>query len=264
MIARAAEGSMRVTALSLLDQAIAHGGGKRDGEAVRSCSALPTAPASSICSSTLVKGDVAAALAEFARNTRPAPTLRSVLTDLADFTHLVTRMKFVPDAAGDQSLSEEIERVRGVDLPIRLRSTVLSRTWQMLLKGIPEVQTANRPINAAEMVLIRIAHAATLPTLDEALKAIESGAATEPAGVPRGNGGAPASPSSGPAASAVGQQYMPASSNGGGQAMRLVSSQPAAESAPVFEAPQAAMPNSRTRATIRRWPRSCHAFPAPR
>ncbi len=54
---------------------------------------------------------------------------------------------------------------------------VLSRTWQMLLKGIPEVQAASRPVSAGEMVLIRIAHAANLPTLDEALKSLDDGSA---------------------------------------------------------------------------------------
>ena len=44
---------------------------------------------------------------------------------------------------------------------------VLARTWQMLLKGITEVEAAGRPIAAAEMVLVRIAYAADLPTPDE-------------------------------------------------------------------------------------------------
>jgi DNA polymerase-3 subunit gamma/tau len=99
---------------------------------------------------------------------------------------------------------------------------VLSRTWQMLLKGIPEVQSSNRPVSAAEMVLIRLAHAADLPTLDEALKSLESGAASSgngvsrPGGVPASAGGA--APSNG--ASAVSQTRMP--SGGGAQTMRLV------------------------------------------
>jgi len=42
---------------------------------------------------------------------------------------------------------------------------VLSRTWQMLLKGIAEVDAAGRPLAAAEMVLVRIAHAADLRRL---------------------------------------------------------------------------------------------------
>ena len=57
---------------------------------------------------------------------------------------------------------------------------VLSRAWQMLLKGIAEVQAAGRPIAAAEMVLVRLAYAADLPTPDEAVRALDErdGAAT--------------------------------------------------------------------------------------
>ncbi|MFC3723373.1 DNA polymerase III subunit gamma/tau [Neoaquamicrobium sediminum] len=251
MIARAAEGSMR-DAQSIFDQAIAHSSGKVTAETVRDMLGLADRARIIDLFETLMRGDVAAALGEFRAQYDAGADPATVLTELAEFNHLVTRMRFVPAAGDDPSLSQD-ERTRGLDFSTSLSVRVLSRTWQMLLKGISEVQTANRPINAAEMVLIRIAHAATLPTLDEALKAIESGAATESAGVPRGNGGASASPSpSGPAASAVGQQYMPASSNGGGQAMRLVSSQPAAESAPVFEAPQAAPePEAEPQARIR-------------
>jgi DNA polymerase-3 subunit gamma/tau len=68
---------------------------------------------------------------------------------------------------------------------------VLSRTWQMLLKGIAEVQAAGRPIDAAEMVLVRIAYAADLPTPDEAIRAIDQGGTT----APQGNGGAGTAPS---------------------------------------------------------------------
>jgi DNA polymerase III subunit gamma/tau len=50
---------------------------------------------------------------------------------------------------------------------------VLSRMWQMLLKGITEVQTATRPAAAAEMVLVRIAYVADLPTPDEAIKMLD-------------------------------------------------------------------------------------------
>ena len=52
---------------------------------------------------------------------------------------------------------------------------VLSRAWQMLLKGVSEVQGAGRPIAAAEMVLVRIAYAADLPTPDEVIRTIDQG-----------------------------------------------------------------------------------------
>ena len=124
----------------------------------------------------LMKGDAAAALHEFRAQYDAGADPATILTDLAEFTHLVTRLRFVPDAAKDASLSED-ERSRGTAFAQSLSLRVLSRTWQMLLKGIPEVQAANRPVSAGEMVLIRIAHAANLPTLDEALKSLDDGSA---------------------------------------------------------------------------------------
>jgi DNA polymerase-3 subunit gamma/tau len=175
---------------------------------------------------------VAAALAEFRNQYDTGADPAAVLTDLAEFNHLVTRLRFVPTALDDASLSED-ERRRGADFAKTLSVRVLSRTWQMLLKGIPEVQSSNRPVSAAEMVLIRLAHAADLPTLDEALKSLE-GAALVPNGAPRSNGApassgpanaGPASPSNGSGASAVAQTRIP-TANGGAQTMRLVEAEP--------------------------------------
>lgn len=230
MIARAAEGSAR-DSLSILDQAIAHGSGAVSAEAVRAMLGLADRARIVDLFEHVMKGDVAAALAEFRNQYDTGADPAAVLTDLAEFNHLVTRLRFVPTALDDASLSED-ERRRGADFAKALSVRVLSRTWQMLLKGIPEVQSSNRPVSAAEMVLIRLAHAADLPTLDEALKSLEGGASV-PGGAPRLNG-APASPgpaNSGPAnpsnggASAVAQTRMP-TANGGAQTMRLIEPEP--------------------------------------
>lgn len=168
MIARAAEGSAR-DGLSLLDQAIAHGGGVVEASAVRSMLGLADRARIVDLFGHIVQGDVAAALAEFAAQYEAGASPPVVLTDLADFTHLVTRMKYVPDAANDQSLSE-IERVRGAELAQSVAVSALSRIWQMLLKGIPETEASSRPAGAAEMVLIRLAHAAHLPSPEDAAR----------------------------------------------------------------------------------------------
>lgn len=244
MIARAAEGSAR-DSLSILDQAIAHGSGAVSAEAVRAMLGLADRARIVDLFEHVMKGDVASALAEFRNQYDTGADPATVLTDLAEFNHLVTRLRFVPTALEDASLSED-ERRRGADFAKALSVRVLSRTWQMLLKGIPEVQSSNRPVSAAEMVLIRLAHAADLPTLDEALKSLESGASV-PNGAPRSNGApassvvanpGPASPGNG-GASAVAQTRMP-TANGGAQTMRLV--EPAAMPAafvpePVADAP---------------------------
>ena len=113
------------------------------------------------------------------------------MSDLAEFTHFVTRVKVVPTVADDVSLSEA-ERVRGRAFAKHLSMRVLSRTWQMLLKGVGEVQASGRPVAAAEMVLVRIAYAADLPTPDEVVRSLseEGGAPARP----QGNGGAASAP----------------------------------------------------------------------
>jgi DNA polymerase-3 subunit gamma/tau len=167
MIARAAEGSAR-DSLSLLDQAIAH----------------PDA----------MRGDVPAALARLKSLHDVGAEPAVVLEDLAAFTHLVTRIKVAPGADEDEALSEE-ERLRGKEIAGKLTLRALTRAWQMLLKGIDEAREASKPLAAADMVLVRLAHASDLPTPDEALKSLRDSPAPRSDAPsydapPSGNGGA--------------------------------------------------------------------------
>ncbi|TWB45601.1 DNA polymerase-3 subunit gamma/tau [Rhizobium sp. ERR 922] len=168
MIARAAEGSAR-DGLSLLDQAIAHGSGFVAADAVRAMLGLADRARIVDLFGHVVKGDVSAALAEFNSQYEAGANPVVVLTDLADFTHLVTRLKYVPDAADDPSLSE-VERTKAAEFAQGVAVTALSRIWQMLLKGIAETENASRTAGAAEMVLIRLAHAAHLPAPEDAAR----------------------------------------------------------------------------------------------
>lgn len=197
MVARAAEGSMR-DAQSILDQAIAHGSGAVTAQAVRDMLGIADRTRVIDLFDAVMKGDAAAALTEYRAQYDTGADPAAVLTDLAEFTHLVTRLRFIPEAANDASLSEA-ERRRGLDYANTVSVRVLSRAWQMLLKGIPEVQTSNRPVSAGEMVLIRLAHAADLPTLDEALRSIDgAGTGGKPAPTASRGDVAPPAPPSGP------------------------------------------------------------------
>jgi DNA polymerase-3 subunit gamma/tau len=227
MIARAAEGSVR-DSLSILDQAIAHGEGTVAGEAVRAMLGLADRTRVVDLFEHLMKGDVAAALTELRAQYDTGADPTAILVDLAEFNHLVTRLRFVPTAAGDAALSEE-ERRRGLEFSKTLSVRVLSRTWQMLTKGIPEVQASNRPVSAAEMVLIRIAHAADLPTLDEALKALDGGEV--PSSGPSRAAVARPAPGGNGAPAAMAQARQPSPSGPAAPAMRLVEA-PVAESQP--------------------------------
>ena len=119
----------------------------------------------------LMRADIAAALDELRDQYDSGADPAMVLGDLAEFTHFVTRVKIVPALADDVSLTEA-ERTRGRAFATKLSMRVLARTWQMLLKGIAEVEAAGRPVDAAEMVLVRIAYAADLPTPDEVIRSL--------------------------------------------------------------------------------------------
>ncbi|ARQ08234.1 DNA polymerase III subunit gamma/tau [Rhizobium etli] len=191
MIARAAEGSAR-DGLSLLDQAIAHGAGAVQAEAVRGMLGLADRARIVDLFQHIGKGDVAGALGEFQSQYEAGANPVVVLTDLADFTHLVTRLKYVPDAANDPSLSE-IERTKAAEFAKSIAVTTLSRIWQMLLKGIPETEGSSRTAGAAEMVLIRLAHAAHLPAPEDAARRLAEfsgdNGGSRPSSAPSGGGG---------------------------------------------------------------------------
>ncbi|MCJ2071626.1 DNA polymerase III subunit gamma/tau [Methylobacterium sp. J-030] len=181
-IVRAAEGSVR-DALSLLDQAIAHGAGSVTAQSVRDMLGLADRARILDLFEAVMRGSVPAAFAELRAQYDAGADPSVVLSDLAAFTHLVTRLKAVPETAQDPTLSET-ERVRGGQFAEKLSIRALSRAWQILLKAIPEVQAAPRPLAAAEMAIVRLAYAADLPTPDEALRQLKAEAATAPADDP--------------------------------------------------------------------------------
>ncbi len=196
LIARAAEGSVR-DSLSLMDQAIAHAAGPVRAEDVRQMLGLADRVRIVDLFEALMKGDIAAALTELRAQYEIGADPAVVLSDLAEFTHFVTRMKVVPAVGDDVSLSEA-ERVRGRAFAQQLSLRVLSRAWQMLLKGIGEVQSSGRPVAAAEMVLVRIAYAADLPTPDDVVRSLTENGGGAPA---RGGGGGSGAAAAAPVAS---------------------------------------------------------------
>ena len=193
MIARAGEGSVR-DSQSIFDQAIAYGNGAVDREQIRAMLGLADRARVIDLFEHLMRGKMAEALAEFREQYDSGADPVAILTDLSEFCHLVTRIRFVPEAAGDFSLTQD-ERERGKSFSETLSTRTLSRAWQMLLKGIAETGESSRPATTAEMALIRLAHAADLPPLDEVVKGLENAApGTAPVSSPAPNG-APSGPS---------------------------------------------------------------------
>jgi DNA polymerase III subunit gamma/tau len=178
IVARAAEGSVR-DSLSLFDQAIAHAAGTVRADAVRQMLGLADRTRVIDLFGSLVSGDIAAAFKEFRAQYDTGADPIVVLSDLAEFVNFVTRVKIVP-ATADNVAFGETERLRARDFASKLSMRVLSRTWQMLLKGITEVQAATRPAAAAEMVLVRIAYVADMPTPDEAIRMLDQNGDASP------------------------------------------------------------------------------------
>ncbi|MEX0840141.1 MAG: DNA polymerase III subunit gamma/tau [Parvibaculum sp.] len=192
LIARAADGSAR-DALSLLDRAIAHGEGHVREADVRDMLGLADRARIFDLFDLVMKGDIGGALNELRAQYDVGADPAVVLSDLAELTHWLTRLKLV-EGAGDDVAMSETERARGRDMAARLPIRVLSRVWQMLLKGLTEVQGAARPIAAAEMVLVRIAYVADGPGPEELIEQLKSGGAAPRATarpVPSGDSGGP-------------------------------------------------------------------------
>ena len=190
MLARAADGSVR-DGLSLLDQAIALAGdnGAVTTESVRDMLGLADRALVFDVLEAVMNADLPLALARMSEGHERGAEPLTIMQDLLEQTHMLTRFAAIPALREDAALPET-ERVRGAALAARLSVPMLTRAWQMLLKGLEEVQSAPDRRAAAEMVLIRLAHVAEQPTPGELLKRLEAGGSVAV------GGGAPA-PSNG-------------------------------------------------------------------
>jgi DNA polymerase-3 subunit gamma/tau len=173
LLARAADGSVR-DGLSLLDQAIAQaeGGGPVTAAAVNAMLGLADRAQVFELLEAVMAGRVAEVLAQTEAAYARGADLGMLLQDMLEILHTVSRMKFIPELRQDLSLSET-DRSRSAALAEVLSVPVLGRAWQMLLKGLAEVEAAPDRRAAAEMVLIRLCHVADLPPPGELVRRLE-------------------------------------------------------------------------------------------
>ncbi len=165
MIARAAEGSVR-DGLSLLDQAIAYGTDHVRADDVQSMLGLSDRARIIDLFEAVMRGDAAAAIDELEAQHNLGADPEVIMADLAGFVHWVTKLKVSPKSADDAAVSQA-ERTKGTEFADKLAMPVLARNWQMLLKGMEEVSRAGNALMAAEMLLIRMAHVADMPSPEE-------------------------------------------------------------------------------------------------
>ena len=214
LLARAADGSVR-DGLSMLDQAIAHGGGVVDAAQVRDMLGLADRSRVLELFEKVMRGDAPAVVTALGEMHDSGADPVVVLQDLLELTHWVTRLKVAPDAAASTADSE---RAQGLSMAGKLSMASLTRAWTLLLKGLQETLAAPSPLRAAEMALIRLCYVADLPSPGDAIKMLQNGGgvatgAPAPA-APRGNGGgAAARLATQPVTAVAAQPAMPAPRN---------------------------------------------------
>ena len=162
LICRAAEGSAR-DGLSLLDQAIALGGGAAiTVEQVQDMLGLADRKRVLDLFDQIMRGQIKEALAGLGDLYERGSEPEAVVQDLLEISHWLTRLKVASDQ--DEAIASAWDAVRGKAMASSLSHGALSRTWQMLLKGLDDLRIAPSPLLAAEMLIIRLAFAADLPT----------------------------------------------------------------------------------------------------
>ena len=230
LITRAAEGSVR-DAMSLMDQAIAHGAGETSAAQVRAMLGLADRGRVLDLYDMILKGAAAEALTELSGQYADGADPMAVLRDLAEITHWISVIKITPEAAEDPTVPPE-ERARGQAMAAAIPMRVLTRMWQMLLKALEEVAQAPNAMMAAEMAVIRLTHVADLPDPETLLKRIQQGPGAAVAAGQGGPGASNAAPSgagpvqSAPEVSGVSGQGAPRGPSGSGGAATALACQP--------------------------------------
>jgi DNA polymerase-3 subunit gamma/tau len=188
LLARAADGSAR-DGMSLLDQAISRANGEPiTGEIVRDMLGLADRIVTFDLLEAVLKGEAATALNILETLHQSGADPITVLQDLLELVHHLTRDKLSPRNNDDVTMPEA-ERVRGAAMSQALGMPVLSRAWSVLLKGIGEAQGAPSARQALEMVILRLIYTADLPPPGELVKQLRDGGAATVTAPPARTGG---------------------------------------------------------------------------
>ncbi|MDO4184273.1 MAG: DNA polymerase III subunit gamma/tau [Rhodospirillales bacterium] len=171
MIASAADGSAR-DGLSLLDQAISLGSGKVRTDIVKEMLGMADHGQAFEIFNHLISGNMNDLLQKLQEVYKNGANPTAILNDLINITHTLTKVLLIPAMLNDEKLSET-EREFFQSSASKTNVALLAKIWQMLIKGLNEVQNAPVPIDALEMVLIRITYSANLPTPAELLESVK-------------------------------------------------------------------------------------------
>ncbi len=151
LIARAAAGSMR-DALSLLDQALAHGGGQIEADAVRAMLGTLDRSHAPRLLDALADADGPALLAALAEANAQAADPGAVLDDLLRLLHQIALYQAVPGA----TLAADADPAVVQALAARLPAEDVQLYYQMALLGRRDLPLAPDPASGLEMLLLRL------------------------------------------------------------------------------------------------------------
>ena len=178
LIAKAADGSCR-DGLSLLDQAISLGSGEVKTDIVKNMIGITDRTAVFDIFESLVNGKTDQLMNLLNRQHEDGVNPVILLQDLISITHLVAKIKIVPEFINDVSLSENEKEFASKIAPL-VPMAVLSKIWQMLIKGLNEINIAPLQQDALDMILIRIAYSSNLPTPAEILDGLKKNSDLSP------------------------------------------------------------------------------------
>ncbi len=173
MIARAADGSVR-DGLSLLDQAMALSEGKITAAQVQDMLGLTDRAQNLDLLEKALEGKTPKALDIMDNIYKSGGAPSVVIQDLLALTHLLTKLRVAPNIEGVNFVLSGDQLERAKEMTGKLSMPSLSKAWQILLKGLEEVNSAPNPQNAAEMVIIRLSYAANLPDPADLVKKLKS------------------------------------------------------------------------------------------
>ena len=189
MIARAAEGSVR-DALSLLDQAAAMTADALTPELVADMLGRPGRSESQAVLTAALAGDTNAALTAFANAYARGAEPDMLVADLLDLIHLASMQ--AAGAASDDLIDSDKATVLSL---AEFGIARLGRAWQLLLKGHGELAHAPDPAAGCDMLIIRLAHAAQMPTPGDILQKLPTAPVATTNDAPAPAAPAPAKPS---------------------------------------------------------------------
>ena len=151
VLARAADGSMR-DGLSLLDQAIAFGGGAVAASEVRTMLGVVAGERLPPMMTAVHGGDAAQLMAEIEAVSETAPDFSGLLSELVALLHRVAVLQQVPGGAQDSW--GDVDRLR--ELAARIPPEEVQLYYQIALNGQRDLPLAPDARSGFEMVMLRM------------------------------------------------------------------------------------------------------------